>query len=196
VKLPYDKRRTDEDIAAAAAGVLKFDNQVPADTFKVTVDQGWVKLERDVDWQFQRYPANPIPAERTLQRWFRRAELIPAPSGRRSGPSSYHRAPQPHAVWQTDAADQVAWQNGTQVCRLRIADECSGAVLERTVFPPGVLDAVSAGRVHAVLRKVFRRWGRSQRSLGWELPSRYCARQPLATNSSARYGRRSASPTS
>jgi transposase len=86
------------------------------------------------------YPKAPIPAERTLQRWFRRAELIPAPSGRRSEPSSYCRAQQPHAVWQMDAADQVALQNGTQVCWLRIADECSGAVLQTTVFPPGVLE--------------------------------------------------------
>jgi transposase InsO family protein len=87
----------------------------------------------------RQYPADPIPAERTLQRWFRRAELIPAPSGRRAGASSYQRAPQPHDVWQMDAADQVALHNGTQVCWLRIADECSGAVLETTVFPPGVL---------------------------------------------------------
>ena len=86
------------------------------------------------------YPAASLPAERTLQRWFRRAGLIPAPSGRRSGPSSYCRAPQPHDVWQMDAADQVALQNGTQVCWLRIADECSGAVLETTDFPPGVLE--------------------------------------------------------
>src|SRR5215471_12718799 len=91
-----------------------------------------VMLRRD-------YPADPIPAERTLQRWFRRAGLIPAPSGRRSGPSSYHRAQQPHDVWQMDAADQVALQNGRQVCWLRIADECSGAVLQTTVFPPGLL---------------------------------------------------------
>jgi len=86
------------------------------------------------------YPAAPIPAERTLQRWFRRAGLIPAPSGRRSEPSSYHRAPQPHEVWQMDAADQVALRNGKQVCWLRIADECSGAVLETAVFPPSVLE--------------------------------------------------------
>src|SRR6516225_4883056 len=86
------------------------------------------------------YPAASLPAERTLQRWFRRAGLIPAPSGRRSGPSSYHRASQPHEVWQMDAADQVALRNGKQVCWLRIADECSGAVLETAVFPPGVLE--------------------------------------------------------
>ena len=90
-------------------------------------------------WLRRDYPAAPIPAERTLQRWFRRAGLIPAPSGRRAGPSSYHRAPQPHEVWQMDAADQVALQSGRQVCWLRIADECSGAVLQTTVFPPGVL---------------------------------------------------------
>ncbi len=97
------------------------------------------------------YPAAPLPAERTLQRWFRRADLIPAPRGRRSGSSSYHRAPPPHDGWQMDAADQVALQNGTQVCWLRIAAECSGAVLETAVFPPGLLEhgarQSGAGRV-------------------------------------------------
>lgn len=86
------------------------------------------------------YPVDPIPAPRTLQRWFRRAGLSPAPRGRRAGPSSYQRAQQPHDVWQMDAADQVTLQNGRQVCWLRIADECSGAVLQTTVFPPGVLE--------------------------------------------------------
>jgi hypothetical protein len=85
------------------------------------------------------YSADPIPAERTLQRWFRQAGLLPAPRGRRAGARSYQRAQQPHDVWQMDAADQVALQNGTQVCWLRIADECSGAVLQTTVFPPGLL---------------------------------------------------------
>jgi transposase InsO family protein len=78
-------------------------------------------------------------AQRTLQRWFRRAGLLAARSGRRAGPSSYQRAQQPHDVWQMDAADQVALQNGRQVCWLRIADECSGAVLQTTVFPPSLL---------------------------------------------------------
>jgi hypothetical protein len=39
-----------------------------------------------------------------------------------------------------DAADQVAPRNGTQVCWLRTADECSGAVLKTEIFPPGVLE--------------------------------------------------------
>ena len=90
-------------------------------------------------WLRRYYPAASIPAERTLQRWFRRAGLIPAPSGRRSGPSSYHRASEPHEVWQMDAADQVALRNRKLVCWLRIADECSGAVLETAVFPLGLL---------------------------------------------------------
>ena len=97
-------------------------------------------------WLRRYYPAASIPAERTLQRWFRRAGLIPAPSGRRAEPSSYHRAPQPHEVWQMDAADQVALRNGKQVCWLRIADECSGAVLETAVV------AESYGKWREVLR--------------------------------------------
>jgi len=87
----------------------------------------------------RRHPAQPLPAERTLQRWFVRAGLAAAPSGRRSQMSS-QRAPQPHAIWQMDAADQVALRDGMQVCWLRIVDECSGALLETAVFPPGLLE--------------------------------------------------------
>ena len=46
----------------------------------------------------RQYPADPIPAERTLQRWFRQAGLLPAPSGHRAGASSYQRAAAPRRV--------------------------------------------------------------------------------------------------
>jgi len=87
----------------------------------------------------RRHPKQGLPSERTLQRWFRRAALSPAPSGRRSR-SQAKRAQRPHEVWQMDAADQVALRDGNQVCWLRIVDECSGAVLETAVFPPGALE--------------------------------------------------------
>jgi hypothetical protein len=87
----------------------------------------------------RRHPKQELPSGRTLQRWFRHAALSPAPSGRRSG-SQPKRAQRPHEVWQMDAADQVALRGGKLVCWLRIVDECSGAVLETAVFPPGVLE--------------------------------------------------------
>jgi osmotically-inducible protein OsmY len=57
VKLPGSSERTDEDIAAAAANVLKWNLLVPADKIKVTVSKGWVKLEGEVSWQFQKNTA-------------------------------------------------------------------------------------------------------------------------------------------
>ncbi|MGZ3468777.1 MAG: BON domain-containing protein [Isosphaeraceae bacterium] len=57
VKLPGSSERTDEDIAAAAVRVLKWNLLVPADKIKVTVSKGWVKLEGEVNWQFQKNAA-------------------------------------------------------------------------------------------------------------------------------------------
>jgi osmotically-inducible protein OsmY len=54
VKLPGSSQRTDEDIAAAAVQALKSNSSVPADKIKVTVSKGWVKLEGEVEWQYQR----------------------------------------------------------------------------------------------------------------------------------------------
>lgn len=77
----------------------------------------------------------PLPAERTLQRWFRRAGLAPAPPGR--WPTvPRRRATSPHEIWEMDAAEQIPLGNGTKVSWLRINDEFSGAVLWTAVFPP------------------------------------------------------------
>src|SRR3954462_5229697 len=57
VKLPEGSRRTDEDIAAAAVNALRWNILVPADKIKVTVSKGWVTLEGEVNWQFQRAAA-------------------------------------------------------------------------------------------------------------------------------------------
>jgi osmotically-inducible protein OsmY len=53
VKLPYFSRRTDEDIAGWAANLLSWNFQVPADKIMVTVSNGWVTLEGEVEWQYQ-----------------------------------------------------------------------------------------------------------------------------------------------
>jgi osmotically-inducible protein OsmY len=57
VKLPGSSQRTDTDIAAAVVNALKSHLSVPADRIKVTVTKGWVKLEGEVDWQYQRIAA-------------------------------------------------------------------------------------------------------------------------------------------
>jgi osmotically-inducible protein OsmY len=57
VKLPESSRRTDQDIAVAAVNALNSKLFVPADRIKVTVSNGWIILEGDVKWQFQRRAA-------------------------------------------------------------------------------------------------------------------------------------------
>ena len=54
VKLPGSSRRTDEDIAAAAVNALKSNLSIPSDRIKVIVSDGLVKLEGEVEWQFQK----------------------------------------------------------------------------------------------------------------------------------------------
>jgi len=89
-------------------------------------------------------PDASLPSVRTLQRWLQRAGLSPAPLGRRATADS-RRAQRPHEVWQVDAAELVKLRTSQLVSWLRIVDECSGAVLQTTVFPPGPLDSGPPG---------------------------------------------------
>ena len=54
VRLPTSKKRPDSDIAHAALAALRWDTQVPDERLRVKVDDGWVLLEGDVEWQFQK----------------------------------------------------------------------------------------------------------------------------------------------
>lgn len=57
VKLPGDSRRTDEDLAAAAVNALRSSTSVPQDKIKVIVNKGWITLEGEVEWQYQKNAA-------------------------------------------------------------------------------------------------------------------------------------------
>lgn len=57
VKLPATHTRTDTDIATAVLNALKWNVSVPDEQIDVTVKDGWVELEGEVDWQFQRQAA-------------------------------------------------------------------------------------------------------------------------------------------
>lgn len=57
VRLPGAMERTDADIAEAAVNALKWNTLVPEDRVKVVVDDGWVTLRGEVDWQYQREAA-------------------------------------------------------------------------------------------------------------------------------------------
>ena len=56
VDLPLGSERTDEDIALAASNHLTWNFQIPH-TIKVKVSDGWVTLEGDAEWQYQRKEA-------------------------------------------------------------------------------------------------------------------------------------------
>jgi osmotically-inducible protein OsmY len=60
VRLPTAAERTDEDIARAALRALEWDAFIPIDRVKVTVSRGWVTLEGEVDWEFEREDAERV----------------------------------------------------------------------------------------------------------------------------------------
>jgi len=57
VKLPGSSKRTDEDIAAACVNALKSRISIPSDKIKVVVSKGWVTLEGEAEWQYQKWAA-------------------------------------------------------------------------------------------------------------------------------------------
>ena len=60
VRLPSDTKRSDDEIAARALDILKWQVGVPADRIKVTVEKGIVTLMGEVDWQFQKTDAEHV----------------------------------------------------------------------------------------------------------------------------------------
>jgi osmotically-inducible protein OsmY len=57
VKLPFDIKRSDEDIAAAALNRLGWNSMLPEEEVKVKVQKGWVTLTGNVDWHFEKEAA-------------------------------------------------------------------------------------------------------------------------------------------
>jgi osmotically-inducible protein OsmY len=57
VKLASSGKRNDSEVAAAVLNALKWDYSVPDDKIKVRVENGWVTLEGDVEWEFQKSAA-------------------------------------------------------------------------------------------------------------------------------------------
>jgi osmotically-inducible protein OsmY len=54
VRLPSDTKHADDEIAARAVDILKWQVGLPADRIKVKVEKGAVTLTGEVDWQFQK----------------------------------------------------------------------------------------------------------------------------------------------
>jgi osmotically-inducible protein OsmY len=54
VRLPAFSERTDADIASAVVRALEWDAFIPIDKVDVTVAKGWVTLEGDLEYQYQK----------------------------------------------------------------------------------------------------------------------------------------------
>jgi len=54
VRLPSEHARSDSELAQAAIDAIDRNIQIPADTVKVKVDDGWITLEGVVNWDYQR----------------------------------------------------------------------------------------------------------------------------------------------
>jgi osmotically-inducible protein OsmY len=57
VKLPSSSERPDPDLARAAVDALEWNVLVPDDRIRVKVSNGWLTLEGEVDWYFQKEEA-------------------------------------------------------------------------------------------------------------------------------------------
>ncbi|MEQ1829567.1 MAG: BON domain-containing protein [Pirellula sp.] len=57
IKISDILQRDDTDIATAAVEALRWDTSVPDDHIQVSVSKGWVTLEGNLKWQFQRTTA-------------------------------------------------------------------------------------------------------------------------------------------
>ncbi len=64
VKLPTSAERDDVDIAASAVNALEWNVAVPKNKIKAVVTKGWVTLDGEVDWHYQktrRRGCRPLP---------------------------------------------------------------------------------------------------------------------------------------
>lgn len=57
VQLPGGSQRSDTQLAHQVVNALRWDVLVPDDRIKARVEQGWVTLEGEVDWEFERRAA-------------------------------------------------------------------------------------------------------------------------------------------
>ena len=57
VKLSFSSKRSDADIAGSVENALTWSTYIPDGRVKVMVENGWVTLSGDVDWEYQRKTA-------------------------------------------------------------------------------------------------------------------------------------------
>ncbi len=54
VRLPFEMQKDDEQIAGEVVNALKWNTNIPDEKISVKVDNGWVTLEGELEWQYQR----------------------------------------------------------------------------------------------------------------------------------------------
>jgi len=57
VRHPGDKQTADDEIARRAVEILNWNADAPRDRISITVRDGWVTLQGEVDWQYQKSAA-------------------------------------------------------------------------------------------------------------------------------------------
>ena len=57
VTLPGSSQRTDADIARTATNVLEWTTYLPKDAIKVMVENGWITLSGEVEWEYKKREA-------------------------------------------------------------------------------------------------------------------------------------------
>jgi len=92
----------------------------------------WVELNEE-------FSEDSLPSLRTLQRWFRRAQ-VQAPPRSQGVSMPVHRGQQRHEVWALDAKEQMRLGDGSDASWLTITDEASGAILTADFFPNQTLE--------------------------------------------------------
>jgi osmotically-inducible protein OsmY len=60
VKVPGSHRKDDQDIAKAIIDQFEWHTQVPHELVKANVENGWVHLSGEVDWEYQRRAAEKV----------------------------------------------------------------------------------------------------------------------------------------
>ena len=60
VKFTYSSDRTDGDIAANAVNQIKWSTTIPENSVQITVRDGWITLEGEVEWRYQYTAAQDV----------------------------------------------------------------------------------------------------------------------------------------
>ncbi|GAA3918180.1 BON domain-containing protein [Chitinophaga oryziterrae] len=82
IKLSSEEKRTDEDIAKAAMDALLWNTFVPAGHVKVQVDNGWITLDGELEWQYQKDAAvNAVKDLQGVRGVSNLVQLRPGPTG-------------------------------------------------------------------------------------------------------------------